>query len=321
MSEHGGDGGTLIVAEHAGGTVRDVTRELITAAAGLGGPVTVAVIAADPPALRAAVDVAGVDEIVEVRVPAAEFENDIYQGAVEALIARRAPDAVLLGFTVNSMGYGPAIAARLGLGFASDVFGLAREQDAIVCRRAMYAGKVHAEVELPAGRPALIMIRPTTWPQAADSGQAKVSEFDPGELGPSRARHREFIEVPASDIDITTADFLLSVGRGIESKDNIPRFEELARKMSATLSGSRPLIDSGWLPGARQVGQSGKTVKPRVYLALGISGAVQHLAGIKASGTIIAVNTDPEASIFGVAHYGAVADLFEITEELEKLYS
>jgi electron transfer flavoprotein alpha subunit len=315
-------GGTLVVTEHRGGTVRDVTRELISAAAGLGGPVTVAVIAADPPALRAAVDLAGVDEIVEVAVPAAEFENDIYQHAVQALIAQRKPDAVLLGFTVNSMGYGPAIAARLGLGFASDVFGLAREQDSIICRRAMYAGKVHAEVALPAGRPALIMIRPTVWPQAAGAGvgQAEVSEFDPGEPGRSRARHREFIEAPASDIDITAADFLLSVGRGIESKDNIPRFEELARKMSATLSGSRPLVDSGWLPSPLQVGQSGKTVKPRVYLALGISGAVQHLAGMKGSGTIIAVNTDPEASIFGVAHYGAVADLFEVTEELEKFY-
>lgn len=320
MSEQHARGGTLVVAEHRGGTVREVTRELITAAIDLGGPVTVAVIAADPPALRAAVDVPGVDEIVEVTVPSAEFENDIYQHAVQALIARRKPDAVLLGFTVNSMGYGPAIAARLGLGFASDVFGLAREQDSIICRRAMYAGKVHAEVGLPAGRPALIMIRPTVWPQAVGPGQAEVSKFDPGEPGPSRARHREFIEAPTSDIDITTADFLLSVGRGIESQDNIPRFEELARKMSATLSGSRPLVDSGWLPGARQVGQSGKTVKPRVYLALGISGAVQHLAGMKGSGTIIAVNTDPEASIFGVAHYGAVADLFEVTEELEKFY-
>jgi electron transfer flavoprotein alpha subunit len=313
--------GALVVAEHLRGSVRDVTRELITAAAELGGPVTVAVITADPAALRAGVDVAGVDEIVEVRTAAAEFENDVYQRAVEALIAERQPDAVLLGFTVNGMGYGPAIAAKLGLGFASDVFGLAREDDRIVCRRAMYGGKVHAEVELPAGRPALIMLRPTVWLAAEGPGGAKVTQADVGQLGPSRARHREFVEVPASDIDITTAEFLLSIGRGIESKDNVPYFEALARKMSATLAGSRPLIDSGWLPSARQVGQSGKTVKPKVYLALGISGAVQHLAGMKSSDLIIAVNSDPEASIFGVAHYGAVADLFDVAKELEKLFS
>ncbi|MBO0803231.1 MAG: electron transfer flavoprotein subunit alpha/FixB family protein [Nocardiopsaceae bacterium] len=315
--------GVLVVAEQLRGSVRDVTRELITAAAELGGPVTVAVLGADPAALRAGVDVAGVDEIVEVRTATAEFENDVYQRAVEALIAERDPAAVLLGFTVNGMGYGPAIAAKLGLGFASDVFGLAREGgdgDRIVCRRAMYGGKVHAEVELPAGRPALIMLRPTAWPAATGPGGAKVTQATVGEPGSSRARHREFAEAPASDIDITTAEFLLSIGRGVESKDDVPYFEALARKMSATLAGSRPLIDSGWLPSARQVGQSGKTVKPKVYLALGISGAVQHLAGMKSSDLIIAVNSDPEASIFGVAHYGAVADLFDVARELEKLF-
>ena len=122
-------------------------------------------------------------------------------------------------------------------------------------------------------------------------------------------------------MDITAADFLLSVGRGVGEKENLGQFEGLAEKMGATLSVSRPLVDQGWMPNSRQVGQSGKTVKPKVYLALGISGAVQHLAGMKTSGTIIAVNTDPEAAIFNVAHYGAVADLFEIAEELDKLYA
>jgi electron transfer flavoprotein alpha subunit len=136
----------------------------------------------------------------------------------------------------------------------------------------------------------------------------------------SRARHQEFVDAATSDVDITTADFLLSIGRGVGDKENLPQFEELADKMGATLSVSRPLVDQGWMPNSRQVGQSGKTVKPKVYLALGISGAVQHLAGMKTSGTIIAVNSDPEAAIFNVAHYGAVADLFEVAEELEKLY-
>src|SRR5439155_26347730 len=121
------------------------------------------------------------------------------------------------------------------------------------------------------------------------------------------------------DVGITTADFLLSVGRGIGDKEAIPQFEQLAEKLGAVLSVSRPLVDAGWMPNARQVGQSGKTVKPKVYLALGISGAVQHLAGMKASETIIAVNTDPEAAIFNVAHFGAVADLFDVAAELEKL--
>ncbi len=111
---------------------------------------------------------------------------------------------------------------------------------------------------------------------------------------------------------------MFSIGRGVQDKDEIPRFEALAERLGATLSVSRPLVDAGWMPSARQVGQSGKTVKPRVYLALGISGAVQHLAGMRTAETIIAVNTDPEAPIFGVAHYGAVADLFEVADELEQ---
>ena len=140
-------------------------------------------------------------------------------------------------------------------------------------------------------------------------------------LGPveSRARHRELREAAKSDVDITTADFLLSIGRGIGEQENIAMFEELAQKIGATLAVSRPIVDAGWMPNARQVGQSGKTVKPKVYLAFGISGAVQHLAGMKTSETIIAVNTDPEAAIFDVAHYGAVADLFDVAEELAKL--
>jgi electron transfer flavoprotein alpha subunit len=134
----------------------------------------------------------------------------------------------------------------------------------------------------------------------------------------ARSEHLGYREVEAGDVDITKADFLLSIGRGVEEQDNIERFEELADKLGATLSVSRPLVDAGWMPGARQVGQSGKTVKPRVYLALGISGAVQHLAGMRTAETIIAVNTDPEAPIFSVAHYGAVVDMFELADELEQ---
>jgi electron transfer flavoprotein alpha subunit len=310
---------TLVVAEHLQGELRPVTLELVTAAKELGGPVAAAVIAKDPSALAESVNVDGVDEIVQVAVEADEFENDAYAAALEALVAERKPKTILLGFTVNSMGYGPAVAAKLGLGFASDVFSLRDEGGALVAERAFYGSKVHAEVEFPGHETVLLMLRPTTWPPAEGSGSATVSDF-PVTVEKSRARHREYVEVEAGDVDITTADFLLSVGRGIGEKENLPQFEELAGKMGATLSVSRPIVDAGWLPNARQVGQSGKTVQPKVYLALGISGAVQHLAGMKTSGTIIAVNSDPEAAIFNVAHYGAVADLFEVAEELEKLY-
>jgi electron transfer flavoprotein alpha subunit len=309
----------LVVAEHLRGEVRPVTLELVTAAKELGGPVAVAVIAKDPGSLADGVNVEGVDEILAVAVDQEEFENDVYQHALEQLLSERDFDVVLLGFTVNSMGYGPALAAKLRLGFASDVFAIDAQASGLVVERAFYGSKVHAEVEFPGLDGVLLLLRPTAWPPAEGSGSASTTDASVSISG-SRARHKEFVDVATGDVDITTSDFLLSIGRGIGDKDNMPQFEELAGKMGATLSVSRPLVDQGWMPSSRQVGQSGKTVKPKVYLALGISGAVQHLAGMKTSGTIIAVNSDPEAAIFNVAHYGAVADLFEVAEELDRLY-
>jgi electron transfer flavoprotein alpha subunit len=309
----------LVLAEHLRGTMRPITLELVSAAKELEGPTVVAVIAKDPASLADQIDVEGIDEIVNVKVEQDEFENDVYREALEQLIADRSPDVVLVGFTVNSMGFAPAVAAKLGLGFASDVFSIDAQASGLVVERAFYGSKVHAEVEFPDGKPVLLMIRPTSWPPAEGAGGAVEAELD-ATISGSRARHLDFQEAATGDVDITTADFLLSVGRGIGEKENLEQFEELAETMGATLSVSRPLVDQGWMPNSRQVGQSGKTVKPKVYLALGISGAVQHLAGMKTSGTIIAVNSDPEAAIFNVAHYGAVADLFEVAEELEKLY-
>ena len=308
----------LVAAEHLRGELRPVTLELVTAAKELGGPVAVAVVAKDPSALADAVNVEGVDEILAVAVDQEEFENDVYEQALEQLLSERAFDVVFLGFTVNSMGYGPALAAKLGLGFASDVFAV-RDDGGLVATRAFYGSKVQAELEFPGHDRVLLLLRPTAWAPAEGAGAASTTDVSVSISG-SRARHKDYVEAATGDVDITSADFLLSVGRGIGDKENIPQFEELAGKMGATLSVSRPLVDQGWIPSSRQVGQSGKTVKPKVYLALGISGAVQHLAGMKTSGTIIAVNSDPEAAIFNVAHYGAVADLFEVAEELEKLY-
>jgi len=310
---------TLVVAEHVRGELRPISLELISAARSLGGPVEVAVIATEPSAFTDELNVEGVDEILAVKIDREEFENDVYQQAVEQLIAERSPQVVLLGFTVSSMGYGPALAAKLGTGFASDIFAVRDEDGELVAERSFYGAKVNGEVDFPGHERVILLARATAWPPAEGAGSAAVTEVSVGPAA-SRARHHDWVEVQAGDVDITSAELLLSVGRGIGDKENLEQFEGLAEAMGATLSSSRPLVDAGWMPSARQVGQSGKTVKPKVYLALGISGAVQHLAGMKTSGTIIAVNTDPEAAIFSVAHYGAVADLFEVAEELEKLY-
>ena len=235
----------LVVAEHLRGRVRDVTYELVTAARELGGPVEVAVIAPNP----AAIDVAceGFDTLIHVPVAQEEFESEVYQRALEALIEDRSPEAILLGFTVNSMGYAAAVAAKQRLGFASDVFGLSRSGNAIVATRAFYGSKVHGEVEFPDGRPVLLLLRPATWPPAAGSCSPTVTELALGPIA-SRARHLEFREPPAADVDITTADFLLAIGRGVGERENVVMFEELAEKLGATVASSRPLVDAGWMP-------------------------------------------------------------------------
>lgn len=315
--------GILVIAEHRRGELRDVTRELVAAGSELarqaGVPLSVAVLAADTEALAVAAGLEGVDEVIQVRVREQEFDAGAYARAVEALVRDRAPAVTLGGFTVNGIGYGPAVAVRAGLGFASDVIACGFEDGRLVARRQFYGAKVEAELEFEQER-ILLLLRPTMWAPVESPGAPARSSFDPGlDQAPANVRHRSFVDPSVGDVDIASADVILAIGRGVGERENIRLFEELAEKLGATLASSRPLVDAGWMPSERQVGQSGKSVKPKLYLAFGISGAVQHLIGMKASTMIVAVNSDPEASIFSVAHFGAVADMFDVAEELEKL--
>lgn len=315
--------GILVLAEARRGELRDVTFELIGAALELGrqADVRVAVAIVDAQARRHAEALGsdGVDEVLVVTSPLDEFEAHLAQRALEVLIEREQPDLVLASHSIDALGFASAVAAAGRLGFASDVVGL-RWDSGPVAMRGVYAGKLIAEYDFPDKSCTLLLLRPGLFAAAPHgSGSVPSREVAIEELAQAaRTEHVGYREVPESDLDITKADFLLSIGRGVEEGENVERFEELAERLGATLSVSRPLVDAGWAPSARQVGQSGKTVKPRVYLAMGISGAVQHLAGMRGAETIIAVNTDPEAPIFGVAHYGAVVDMFELADELER---
>ena len=313
--------GVVVVAESRRGELREVSLELISAASAvaqeMGEPLSVAVIGSDCAKFAGALAADGVSEVLTVQAPGDGFEADLWAAAVEGLIDAESPSLVMLGHTIDSMGFAPAVAARRGLGFASDVVAVGWS-DGLRVRRGAYGDKLIAELEFPGKTCSIVTVRPGIFPPAtAGAGSAQARSVQVPMEGVARTAHVSYEEAASGGVDITKAEFLLSIGRGIEDKDNVPRFEELAAKLGATLSSSRPLVDAGWMPSARQVGQSGKTVKPRVYLALGISGAVQHLAGMRNADTIIAVNRDPEAPIFNVAHYGAVADLFEIADELD----
>jgi electron transfer flavoprotein alpha subunit len=317
--------GVLVVAETRRGQLRPVTLELIGAARALSeqgaGPVTVALIGADAEAHTAAVGLAGVHDVLVVPTPQQQFEAHVTQAAVQALIEQRRPALVLAGHTIDSLGFAPALAARGGHGFASDVTEVSWGEQGALVRRGAYGEKLIAELDFPGKQTVVLLLRAGAFAPAdpAKPGEAGVERIEL-ELGAAaRTEHVELRDPPAGDVDITKADFLLSIGRGVGAAENIPPLEQLADAIGATLSVSGALVEGGLSPRTRKVGLTGATVAPRVYLALGISGAAQHLAGMSRSRTIIAVNTDPTARIFDVAHYGAVADLFEIAAELERL--
>ena len=314
--------GVLIIAEQRRGEMRPVTLELIAAAQNLrrdADEVAVAVLASAPERFVDALKVAGVDEIITVPVAAAEFDPDTFESAIGALISARKPDVVLVAHSVDSFGYAAALAAKLGLGFATDVFKTERIDGELVATRGGYGQKVCVEVDFPGRATVLLAIRANMFKPPEAAGAARVSAFA-APAPASRSAGRDFIELSAGDdVDMTAAEFILTIGRGVGEEAKVPVFRELADAVGATLGCSRPIADAGWLPKSRQVGQSGKTASAcKLYIAMGVSGAIQHLAGMKHVATIVAVNSDAEASIFGVAKYGIVGDIFEIAEELRR---
>jgi len=316
--------GILVIAEQRRGELRPVSLELIGAAQSLrraGEQVAVAVLGQEPGRFVPALSVAGVDAIVTVKVPQPEFDPDTFAAAVGALIKARSPEVVLVAHSVDSFGYAAALAAAQGYGFATDVFKAERIDGELVATRGGYGQKVSVELDFPGRSTVLLALRASMFKPPDAAAAPQVTAFE-APAAPARAEGKEFVELSAADdVDMTTAEFILSIGRGIGEEAKVPQFRELADAVGATLGCSRPIADAGWLPKSRQVGQSGKTASAcKLYIAMGVSGAIQHLAGMKHVSTIVAVNTDAEASIFTVATYGIVGDIFEIAEELRRLF-
>lgn len=312
----------LVVAETRRGEVREVSAETI--AAGLEikqaseARLIVAVLAANPDPLIASLTYDGVDEIVTVPIRNEHFEPHVAEAALESLIETMRPTVVLLGHTADSLGFAASVAARGEHGFASDVSRVGWD-GGLIAWRGLFRGKLDAELGFAGKETTIILTRIGSFsPAAAANAEPPVREVAVPFSAP-RSSHLGFEEAKADGVNITKADFLVSIGRGVNDESKVAEFEALAESLGAVLSGSRPLIDAGWIARSRGVGQSGKTVTPDVYLAFGISGAGQHLAGIRGAKTILAVNTDPDAPIFLAAHYGAVADLFEVSTALARL--
>jgi electron transfer flavoprotein alpha subunit len=308
----------LAVAEHRRGDLRDVSYELITAgrelADGLDTELEVAVIGGDVERFAEKLNRDGVETIHTV-ANGEEYNHGIHVPAIEQLHAAVEPTVLLLPNTINGLDHAPAVAGSLELPLVTDAIDIDAE-DGLAVTREQYGGKVETVYEVDAEH-CVVTIRPTEWPAAESTGEASIEPFeidvDEDALGTTV---KGFEEVAGGDVDISEADVLVAIGRGIEDEENIPLVEALADCLGATLAASRPIVDNGWISQNRQVGQSGKVVTPDVYIAIGISGAVQHVAGMKGADTIIAINTDPSAPIFDIADYGIVDDLFDVVPAL-----
>jgi electron transfer flavoprotein alpha subunit len=316
--------GVLVVMEQRGGAWNRMSWETLAAAQQLGSA-SAAVIGQGIDALASELAQKKLDKVYAVEHELLKnYTADGYTAALEQLVRKANPSLVLFPHTYQVRDFAPKLATRFEQVLISDVIGFRNESGAPVYIRQLFQGKLNADVKPGGGEPHFVSLQAGAFrADQAQSGSSIVENFAP-ELDAAKIRQQpqEPFRESARAVDLTAADIIVSVGRGIKEKENIPIVEELARALGAELAASRPICDSGWLPMERQVGSSGQTVSPKVYMAVGISGAIQHLVGMKGAKTIVAINKDPNAPIFEVADYGIVGDLFEIipalVEEVKK---
>jgi electron transfer flavoprotein alpha subunit len=321
MTDVGND--VLVLAERAGNQIQDSTYELLGKARELaqawGGKAEVALFG---PA-EAASQLSGADSVISVdHALLSGYLPEAYEKALLHVLRERSPRLLLMSNATIGMDQGAALSVLWDAPLAASVIDLTSDGGVPVATCQILGGKVLAEVALDGERAICTVIAGSFDPAAGQAGGPPdiVVIPPPADLDAVRMSTQQIFEPEAGDVDITAADLLVSVGRGIGTQDNLELVTELADALGAPVSASRPVTDSGWLPKTRQVGKSGLKVKPRAYLAFGISGAPEHLEGMRGAELIIACNTDPKAPIFDVAHYGTTEDLFDLVPELaEKL--
>jgi electron transfer flavoprotein alpha subunit len=248
------------------------------------------------------------------------FNSEAYRKILSSLIDEHKPSLVLMGHTSYGVDLAPRLAAALNLPLATDCIDLAFENGALTVTKQMYGGKVNVKTNVKKAETYLATVRQATFapqkPQPPVNGQI-IETPSPLSEEMQEKRFIQYVLPPPGGVDITAAEKLVGIGRGIKDVANIPMVEDLAKTVGAVLSCSRPIVDKGWLPTDRQVGTSGKTVKPKLYIAVGISGAFQHILGMKSADLIIAINKDPKAPIFSFSDYGVVDDLFKVVPALK----
>ena len=321
--------GILVFIEHRNGVLNKTSLEAIAAAQSLAPElqqtVSAVVLGADVAAL--AQEIAAYDLVKVVTATNAalrDYTPDGYTAAMESVVRALDPQLVVMPHTYLVRDYAPKLAARFGKSLISDCIRAHVSAGAITFTRRIFLGKLDADVISDGAAPVFATFQSGAFrPDQAQKGSGAQIEDMPVEVGEIRMTPEAPFQEVKQAVDLSKADIIVAVGRGIKSKDNLALAEKLAEALGGDLAASRPICDAEWLPIDRQIGSSGQTVAPKLYVALGISGAIQHLVGMKNSGTIVAINKDPEAPIFDIADYGIVGDLFEavpvLTEEIKKI--
>ncbi|MGQ9641274.1 MAG: electron transfer flavoprotein subunit alpha/FixB family protein [Candidatus Bathycorpusculaceae bacterium] len=314
----------FVLAEHRQGQIRDITFEMLSKAgeiAGKTGAELTAVLLGKGVKEHAKVLSEYAKKVLLVDdVKLENFNSDAYQKVLTTLMKEHKPHLTLIGHTSYGVELAPRLAASLGLPLATDCIDLTLEGDTFIVTRQMYGGKVNVKAKLRRSESYMVTVR-----QAAFTAQKPTSPANgqiievPSPLTEeiTTKRFMQYVLPPPGGVDITASEKLVGIGRGVKDQANMPIVEDLAKTLGAVLACSRPIVDKGWLPADRQVGSSGRTVKPKLYMALGISGAFQHVLGMKNSDLIIAINKDPKAPIFSFSDYGVVEDLFKIVPALQ----
>ncbi|MEM3730968.1 MAG: electron transfer flavoprotein subunit alpha/FixB family protein [Candidatus Bathyarchaeia archaeon] len=314
----------FVLAEHRQGQFRDITFEMLTKAREIAqktnAEITAVLLGKDVREKAKTLSEYAKKVLFTEDAKLENFNSDAYQKVLSKLIRENKPLLTMIGHTSYGIELAPRLAASLGLPLATDCIDIAFDGDTPNITKQMYGGKVNVKAKLSKAESYIVTVRPAAFtakkPEPPLNGEIK--EF-PSPLTEEITTKKfiQYVLPPPGGVDITAAEKLVGIGRGIKDVANLPLMEELAKSLGAVLACSRPIVDKGWLPSDRQVGSSGKTVKPKLYMAVGISGAFQHVLGMKSSDLIIAINKDPKAPIFSFADYGVVEDLFKIVPVLK----
>jgi electron transfer flavoprotein alpha subunit len=315
-------GDVFVLAEHRRGELREVTLEMLgkgrDLAGQMGGSLKAVLLGHGVDAFAGELANQAHEVLVVEDERLENFNSDLYQKVLVSLLADQKPTLTLIGHTACGMDLAPSLAAELNLPLATDCVGFEFKDSSLIAIREMYAGKLQASVSFGESKQYMATVRQAAFPihELEPLGGQTVAVDSPLAEEARRKKFIEYVEAAVGDVDITQSEIIVAVGRGIKEQENLEIVQKLAEATGGVLAGSRPVIDAGWLPPDRQVGQSGKTVKPKLYIAVGISGASQHLSGMKGSDTIVAINKDAGAPIFNVATYGIVDDLFKVVPAL-----